>query len=90
MIGITILCILYIGNHTKDTKDFFSDADKQLAAVKNNLIVGKWRKYLQLKEVFYTSYMYCYHGLQLLAEEKCGEAIKCLQESKTEFIRCEK
>jgi hypothetical protein len=74
----------------KDTKDFFSEADKQLAAVKNNQIVGKWRKYLQLKEVFYTSYMYCYHGLQLLSEEKCGEAIKCLQESKQEFLRCER
>lgn len=28
----------------KDTKDFFEEADKQLAAVKNDEIVGKWRK----------------------------------------------
>ena len=40
--------------------------------------------------MFYSSYVYCYHGLQLLTEEKCGEAIKCLQEAKQEFIKCEK
>ena len=28
----------------KDTKEFFEEADKQLAAVKNEEIVGKWRK----------------------------------------------
>ena len=42
----------------KDTQTFFQDADKQLAAVKKDEIVGKWRKYLQLKEVFYNSYTY--------------------------------
>jgi len=31
----------------KDTKDFFEQADKQLAAIKNDEIVGKWRKVRQ-------------------------------------------
>ena len=42
------------------------------------------------KEIFYNSYIHCYHGLHLLNEEKCGDAVKFLQESKSEFIKCEK
>jgi len=75
------------------TRDFFSDADKQLGAIKGpqaQSTVSKWRKYLQLKEIFYNSYIHCYHGLHLLNEEKCGDAVKFLQESKSEFIKCEK
>ena len=53
-------------------------------------IVGKWRKYLQLKVVFYNSYTYCYKGLAFLAEDKCGDAVKCLQEAKAQFLACEK
>lgn len=72
----------------KDTKDFFEEADKQLAAIKNEPVVGKWRKYLQLKIEFYDSYLWCYHGNQLLLEEKCGEAVKCLTEAKNKFLLC--
>jgi len=81
---------LLIAALAKDTQTFFQDADKQLAAVKKDEIVGKWRKYLQLKEVFYNSYTYCYKGLDLLSQDKCGDAVKCLQEAKSEFLRCEK
>ena len=42
------------------------------------------------EEIFYNSYIHCYHGLHLLNEEKCGDAVKFLQESKSEFIKCEK
>jgi len=73
-----------------DTESFFEEADKQLAAVKKDDIVGKWRKYLQLKQVFYNSYTYCYKGLAFLAEDKCGDAVKCLQEAKSQFLACEK
>jgi len=72
----------------KDTKEFFEEADKQLAAVKNEEIVGKWRKYLQLKIAFYDSYMWCYHGNAVLEKEECGLAVKCLQEAKSKFLQC--
>lgn len=71
---------------------------------------SKWRKYLQLKQMFYIAYVrsywpqvhvglwvfgliplserclgslqaYCYHGQTLLASDKCGEAIRSLQEA---------
>ncbi|XP_013781239.1 BRO1 domain-containing protein BROX-like [Limulus polyphemus] len=42
---------------------------------------GKWKKYFQLKSLFYLAYAYCYAGENLLAQEKCGEAIRALQES---------
>ena len=44
---------------------------------------GHWRAYFELKSQFYLAYAYNYLGESLLAEDKCGEAIRCLQESKT-------
>merc|ERR1719507_2135786 len=43
---------------------------------------GHWRAYFELKAQFYLAYAYSYLGESLLAEDKCGEAIRCLQESK--------
>jgi hypothetical protein len=37
--------------------------------------------YLVLKSRFYLAYAYNYAGENLLAEDKCGEAIRALQES---------
>ncbi|KAG8193370.1 hypothetical protein JTE90_022998 [Oedothorax gibbosus] len=42
---------------------------------------GKWKKYLELKSTFYLAYAYCYSGENLLSQEKCGDAIRALQES---------
>ncbi|KTF87864.1 hypothetical protein cypCar_00044683, partial [Cyprinus carpio] len=42
---------------------------------------SKWKKYLQLKQHFYMAYAHCYHGQTLLAGDKCGEAIRSLQEA---------
>jgi len=42
---------------------------------------GHWRAYFELKAQFYLAYAYNYLGESLLAEDKCGEAIRCLQES---------
>lgn len=47
--------------------------------------VGKWLAYLQLKAEVYESYAYCYLGENLLTQEKCGEAIKALEESERHF-----
>jgi len=73
-----------------DTKHFFEEADKQLAAIKKDDVVGKWRKYLQLKIAFYDSYTWCYQGVSELEKEECGTAVKCLQYARDQFINCGK
>ncbi|GAB1285821.1 BRO1 domain-containing protein BROX [Apodemus speciosus] len=50
---------------------------------------AKWRKYLHLKMCFYTAYAYCYHGQTLLASDKCGEAIRSLQEAEKLYAEAE-
>ncbi|KAG3258042.1 BRO1 domain-containing protein BROX isoform X2 [Ictidomys tridecemlineatus] len=50
---------------------------------------AKWRKYLHLKMCFYTAYAYCYHGQTLLASDKCGEAIRSLQEAEKLYAKAE-
>nr|XP_020741566.1 BRO1 domain-containing protein BROX isoform X2 [Odocoileus virginianus texanus] len=50
---------------------------------------AKWRKYLHLKMCFYTAYAYCYHGQTLLASDKCGEAIRSLQEAEKFYAKAE-
>ncbi|KAL5008433.1 hypothetical protein ScPMuIL_014014 [Solemya velum] len=62
-----------------ETAQMFKRADDSLTSldVKD---VGKWRKYFQLKSDFYMSCAYSYHGETLLAQDKCGEAIRGLQE----------
>uniref|UniRef100_A0A8C2HTX5 BRO1 domain-containing protein BROX n=1 Tax=Cyprinus carpio TaxID=7962 RepID=A0A8C2HTX5_CYPCA len=50
---------------------------------------SKWKKYLQLKQHFYMAYAHCYHGQTLLAGDKCGEAIRSLQEAEKFYSRAE-
>ncbi|RNA06800.1 BRO1 domain-containing BROX, partial [Brachionus plicatilis] len=45
------------------------------------VVTEKWQKYLLLKCRFYKSQAFCYFGQDLLAQDKCGEAIKCLEHS---------
>ncbi|XP_066280870.1 BRO1 domain-containing protein BROX-like [Branchiostoma lanceolatum] len=51
--------------------------------------VGKWQKYLQLKGVFYLAHAHCFNGDALLAKDKCGDAIRALQESEKLFEKAE-
>ncbi|XP_041468368.1 BRO1 domain-containing protein BROX-like [Lytechinus variegatus] len=71
-----------------ETGKQFKIADNSLKAVEENL-VQKWRKYLQLKATFYLSYAHCYNGQTLLAQDKCGEAVRALKESKTQFEKAD-
>ncbi|CAK8692384.1 unnamed protein product [Clavelina lepadiformis] len=73
-----------IAGLANETSKYFQMADDFLKS-HDQSIVGKWRKYLQLKETFYKSYALCYYGGALLAEEKCGDSIRCLQDS-TELL----
>jgi hypothetical protein len=52
--------------------------------------VGKWKKYFELKSIFYLAYAYCYSGENLLAQEKCGDAIRSLQESEKCYVAATK
>ncbi|KAF2982470.1 hypothetical protein EK904_003874 [Melospiza melodia maxima] len=63
-----------------ETANFYQKADQTLSSL-DPAYAGKWRKYLNLKSCFYMAYAYCYHGQTLLASDKCGEAIRSLQES---------
>lgn len=63
-----------------ETTKLFTDADDSLNSLDEKQ-VSKWRKYLQFKIQIYKAYAYNFHGESMLAEDKCGEAIKCLEES---------
>ncbi|XP_071043249.1 BRO1 domain-containing protein BROX-like [Parasteatoda tepidariorum] len=63
-----------------ETSRMYSTAVAHLSKVKSSK-AEKWRKYFELKSVFYLAYAYCYSGENLLAQEKCGDAVRALQES---------
>lgn len=64
----------------QSTSILFQSASDSLSSLDKN-IAEKWSKYFALKSRFYKSQAYCYFGQDLLAQDKCGDAIKCLQES---------
>ncbi|XP_015511859.2 BRO1 domain-containing protein BROX isoform X1 [Neodiprion pinetum] len=63
-----------------ETSKLFLDAANTLKPFKPE-ISAQWIKYLELKAAFYQSYAYNYCGENLLSMDKCGEAIKALEES---------
>ncbi|KAJ8688221.1 hypothetical protein QAD02_024016 [Eretmocerus hayati] len=63
-----------------ETSKLFLDAANTLRQFKPE-VSGQWIKYLELKSMFYQSYAYNYCGENLLAMDKCGEAIRALKES---------
>ncbi|XP_069743975.1 BRO1 domain-containing protein BROX isoform X2 [Narcine bancroftii] len=71
-----------------ETAIFYQKADHILTTLDPSY-TGKWRKYLQLKHSFYLAYTYCYHGQTLLVSDKCGEAIRSLQEAEKYYSKAE-
>lgn len=71
-----------------ETANFYQKADHTLSSLEP-AYSAKWRKYLHLKMCFYTAYAYCYHGQTLLASDKCGEAIRSLQEAEKFYAKAE-
>ncbi|XP_075939777.1 BRO1 domain-containing protein BROX isoform X2 [Anarhichas minor] len=71
-----------------ETANFYQKADHTLNTLEPECS-GKWRKYFQLKQHFYMAYAYCYHGQTLLASDKCGEAIRSLQEAEKCYSHAE-
>ncbi|XP_069677510.1 BRO1 domain-containing protein BROX-like isoform X1 [Periplaneta americana] len=64
-----------------ETYKLFSDAARVLEPLGD--VTAQWIKYLRLKAAVYQAYAYCFCGENLLSQDKCGEAIRALQESKT-------
>jgi len=67
-----------------ETSKMYTTATDSLASLEQKSF-GRWRAYLALKAKFYISYAYSYQGENLLAQDKCGEAIRSLQESKKSY-----
>lgn len=63
-----------------ETSKMFTTAADNLHTLDQKLF-GHWRSYFEMKAQFYLSYAYNYQGEAVLAEDKCGESIRCLQES---------
>lgn len=62
------------------TSLLFQAASDSLKSLEKD-VVEKWSRYLALKARFYKSQAFCYFGEDLLANDKCGEAIKCMEAS---------
>ncbi|XP_039594587.1 BRO1 domain-containing protein BROX [Polypterus senegalus] len=71
-----------------ETANFYHKADHTLTSLEPEYTT-KWRKYLQLKQCFYMAYAYCFHGQTLLGSDKCGEAIRSLQEAEKFYNKAE-
>jgi len=68
-----------------ETSRLFSDAAKVLDPLGE--VVSQWTKYLRLKAAVYQAYAYCFCGENLLGLDRCGEAIRALQESQACYRR---
>jgi len=67
-----------------ETSQTFLSAASAIKAIDPSL-TGKWVKYFVFKSVFYETYAYVYHGENLLQQEKCGDAIRALQEAEKTY-----
>jgi len=65
-----------------ETSKMFTTAADNLHTL-DQKVFGHWKAYFELKSQFYLAYAYNYQGESLLAEDKCGDAIRCLQESQS-------
>ncbi|GFU42189.1 BRO1 domain-containing protein BROX [Nephila pilipes] len=72
-----------------ETSRMYSTAANHLKKL-NPSKAGKWGKYLELKSTFYLAYAYCFSGENLLSQEKCGDAIRALQESEKCYVTANK
>ncbi|KAF2352749.1 BRO1 domain [Trinorchestia longiramus] len=64
-----------------ETSKMFTTAADSLASL-DHKVFGHWMNYLKLKAALYIAYAYNYSGENLLNQDKCGDAIRALQEAK--------
>uniref|UniRef100_A0A7E4V6Q0 BRO1 domain-containing protein n=1 Tax=Panagrellus redivivus TaxID=6233 RepID=A0A7E4V6Q0_PANRE len=72
-----------ISKLSTETAKLYEDSDKLIEKF-NPVLFDRWRSYFQLKHKFYLAYAYAYLGEALLAEDKCGLAVRCCKEG----IKC--
>ncbi|XP_075451664.1 BRO1 domain-containing protein BROX-like [Ascaphus truei] len=71
-----------------ETANYYQTVDHTLSSL-DPVCIAKLRKYTQLKMCFYMAYSFCYHGQTLLSSDKCGEAIRSLQEAQKFYGKAE-
>ncbi|XP_047107248.1 LOW QUALITY PROTEIN: BRO1 domain-containing protein BROX-like [Schistocerca piceifrons] len=69
---------------SNETSKMFADAATVLATVEQ---AKQWVLYLKIKAAFYEAYAYTFCGENLLSQDKCGEAVRGLQEGQTSYKR---
>ncbi|XP_076069364.1 BRO1 domain-containing protein BROX-like [Oratosquilla oratoria] len=69
---------------SNETSKMFTTASDSLAPLDDKKF-GHWKMYLNLKAAFYMAYAFNYAGQNLLNQDKCGEAIRCLQEAQKSY-----
>lgn len=79
--------ICSIANSTSLLFQAASDSLQNLE--KDKRVVEKWKRYLALKARFYKAQAFCYFGEDLLANDKCGDAIKCMENSQKLYTETE-
>lgn len=62
-----------------ETANKYQECDKYIEGF-DPTTFDKWRRYFQLKHKFYLAYAYAYLGESLLAEDKCGMAVRACKE----------
>jgi len=70
-----------ISSLSYETSKMFTTAADSLSTLEPKSF-GHWRAYFQLKSKFYMAQAFNYQGENMLGQDKCGEAIRSLQESK--------
>ena len=69
-----------ISSLSYETSKMFTTAADSLSTLEPKNF-GHWRAYFQLKSKFYMAQAFNYQGENMLGQDKCGEAIRSLQES---------
>lgn len=69
---------------SNETSKLFTTAADSIASLEEKKF-GHWRTYLRLKAAFYATYAFNYAGENMLNQDKCGEAIRSLQEAKKNY-----
>lgn len=71
-----------------ETSKLFAQAEDSLKTLDPS-VFKKWATYLKMKSVFYEANAYCFFGQEVLAEEKCGEAIRIMRHAKALYEQSE-
>jgi len=78
-----------ISSIARDEHDRYQQAADALKSM-DNKYAKRQRTFLMFKAAFYKAYMYCYAGISQFGEEKCGDAIRSLNEAQASMEEAKK